>query len=352
MARRLARDTVRFEHRAVAAAAGAGFRAMQKAVAAWRAGRRWEVPGEAASQIMRAREELRDAMVLGYLLGLKRAQRSAALSLSASSSAVTILRRQLDLSERDVAAIRDQYDAEAFRVLANASASLDRSIQKAMIQAVGEGMHVREGVKELAKAFDAEGITPKSSFQLEAIFRTQMSTAYSAARWHALQAPEVQRALWGFRYATVGDDRVRPAHQLLEGVTLPKDDAFWDRNWPPNGWACRCAALELFEERDVVAPPEGPVELQGRLITPGADKGFGFNPGKVFEAIGALPEVPGVPTPGRPDWLTDEMIEAVKQVTRQTQGSGQTPPWLTKELIRAIEQAQKRESPRTRRRSP
>lgn len=41
-------------------------------------------------------------------------------------------------------------------------------------------------------------------------------------------------------YQTQGDDRVRPEHQRLDGITRPVDDSFWDTYMPPNGWRCRC----------------------------------------------------------------------------------------------------------------
>ena len=49
------------------------------------------------------------------------------------------------------------------------------------------------------------------------------------------------------RYFTQQDTRVRPAHQSLQGVTLPVTDPFWRRYWPPNGWNCRCFVVKLEE---------------------------------------------------------------------------------------------------------
>lgn len=43
-----------------------------------------------------------------------------------------------------------------------------------------------------------------------------------------------------WEYKTVGDDKVRPEHQLLEGIILPANDPRWKEIWPPNGWKCRC----------------------------------------------------------------------------------------------------------------
>jgi SPP1 gp7 family putative phage head morphogenesis protein len=151
-------------------------------------------------------------------------------------------------------------------------------------------MHVNAGVNELRKALALEGLTPDNSFTLEAIFRTQTQVAYSAGRWNADQDPAVQEILWGYKYVTVGDDRVRPEHVGLDGATFPKDDAFWNTHFPPCGWGCRCQAIPIYEEAEVVRPP-AEIEVDGKMVRPGADPGFRFNPGKVFQDQLQLAEI-------------------------------------------------------------
>ena len=40
------------------------------------------------------------------------------------------------------------------------------------------------------------------------------------------------------QYRTAHDDKVRPEHAALDGVTLPMSDTFWETYYPPNGWNC------------------------------------------------------------------------------------------------------------------
>jgi SPP1 gp7 family putative phage head morphogenesis protein len=56
-----------------------------------------------------------------------------------------------------------------------------------------------------------------------------------------------------WEYCTVGDDKVRPEHQLLNGIVLPADDPRWKKIWPPNGWKCRCYIVPrlLSEVKDI-----------------------------------------------------------------------------------------------------
>lgn len=41
-------------------------------------------------------------------------------------------------------------------------------------------------------------------------------------------------------YVTMKDNRVRPAHVYLDGITRILNDNFWNTYMPPNGWRCRC----------------------------------------------------------------------------------------------------------------
>ena len=50
-------------------------------------------------------------------------------------------------------------------------------------------------------------------------------------------------------YTTAGDDKVREEHAEWEGVTLPKDDPFWDNHTPPCGFNCRCI-IRVSDEDD------------------------------------------------------------------------------------------------------
>ncbi len=78
---------------------------------------------------------------------------------------------------------------------------------------------------------------------LEAEYQTAVASGQSAVQWQDIQANK--DALPYIKYVTVGDDRVRPAHQLLDGVTRPVDDPFWDEWFPPNGWNCRCDTQQV-----------------------------------------------------------------------------------------------------------
>jgi uncharacterized protein with gpF-like domain len=179
---------------------------------------------------------------------------------AAYDDAVRYMRKRLDLSPDDVAKLEKLYGDTAVKVTRGLGDALEAKAQEAAADIVKQGMHVQDAMQRMREAFDAAGATPQKPFLLETLVRTQIQTAYGAGRWNADQDPAVQE---------------------MEGTCLPKDDPFWQVNWPPNGFNCRCSTVEEFREEKIVQPPES-VEVDGRIIKPGADEGWGYNPGMVY----------------------------------------------------------------------
>lgn len=284
------RDLGKIVRRGLIAAGRIGWRAQQASIAALR--RRGGDPvGVALRQLDRAVPLLRDAMIVAHHQGVVRsAQMRAArvpseLSLEAPYvESMRVMRQWVTISPVQMKELGARYETEALRVLTTMKTSVQNGLQQTMLDIQMEGLHRKDAVKALSKAFKKEGLTPRNSFTLEAIFRTQSHIAYSAGRWHANQDPAIQEILWGHKYVTVGDDRVRPEHEALDGTTLPKNDPQWNLIYPPNGWACRCQVIDVFDEGEEVRPPSVAV-VDGREVIPGADQGFRFHPGKLFGSM-------------------------------------------------------------------
>ena len=251
LANTMARETARFERKSIEAGTKLGFRLMQSVILAYRRGDP-AILEVVPKRFDRMVPELRDLMVVSFLTGLQVPLPS--LALSVHTKAISFLRRRLDISVALLRELSRKFELQAVQVLTKASDLTEAKLQETFLEITRKGEHVREGVKALHKTFKDVGITPVSSFQLEAIFRTQTQIAYSVGRWQTLQDPDIQEILWGYKYVTVGDDRVRDNHVGLEGTTLPKEDTFWDVHWTPNGWACRCRIIPIYESRDSVRP--------------------------------------------------------------------------------------------------
>lgn len=200
------------------------------------------------------------------------------LALSELSDTLAVLQKKTFLN---IDSLQNQYKTQALKILNNVSQVIEEELEKTFKEMLSEGVTVKEAVRRLGDKFDDLGLSPKKPYQLETMFRTQLQMSFAAGRYQAEQHEDIQQILWGYKYITVGDDRVRDSHEILEGTTLPKDDPFWQRFYPPNGWNCRCAVIPLFEEREIVKPPQ--YNEDGTPISP--DKGFDFNPGNVFRAV-------------------------------------------------------------------
>lgn len=118
---------------------------------------------------------------------------------------------------------------------------------------------------------------------LQAEYNFAVASAQSAGKWHDFSQYADRYYL---QYRTAKDERVREEHAILDGITLPMDDKFWDEFFPPNGWNCRCNVVQVSKKR---YEPSNPSEAlaRGRSATykPNADGVnkaaiFRFNPGK------------------------------------------------------------------------
>ena len=111
---------------------------------------------------------------------------------------------------------------------------------------------------------------------LRAEYNYAIHAAQAAARWAQF---EEDGDRYDLQYRTAGDERVRESHRALDGITLPPSDPFWEENYPPNGWNCRCTAVQV-PHRDHDPQESIQASKQGREATKGkyADM-FRYNPG-------------------------------------------------------------------------
>lgn len=118
-------------------------------------------------------------------------------------------------------------------------------------------------------------------------YNAAVASSQMAAKWVSFEERQDETYL---RFDTAGDRRVRPAHAVLDGITLPMVDPFWDKYWPPLDWNCRCDATEVLTSR------AKPTDLQQRGPMPQIAQGFLSNTAKsglVFDE--SHPYFKGVP---------------------------------------------------------
>ena len=112
---------------------------------------------------------------------------------------------------------------------------------------------------------------------LRAEYNYAEASAEMAGKWERFQEDGDE---YNLQYRTAGDDKVRPEHAALHGVTLPPSDSFWDEYYPPNGWNCRCTVVQVLKDKYPVTD-RTEAFARGRAALEKDTKGmFRFNSGK------------------------------------------------------------------------
>lgn len=106
---------------------------------------------------------------------------------------------------------------------------------------------------DFKEAADAVG-QKYNEIWLRTEYNQAVAASQNAARWAEAEAEK--DIIPNLEYQTVGDDAVRTEHARLNGIIKPMDDPFWTTHYPPNGWGCRCEAVQAPEGTGKVTPDE------------------------------------------------------------------------------------------------
>lgn len=142
---------------------------------------------------------------------------------------------------------------KAFSIAKITKLDLLSDIQDSLIKAQKEGKSFESWKKDIKPTLAKKGWLGKvevtnektgeiktinvNNTRLKRIYNTNMRTANAQGRAKAQYALEGEIYL---RYIALQDGLTRPSHLRMHGITLHRDDPFWERNYPPNGWNCRC----------------------------------------------------------------------------------------------------------------
>lgn len=117
---------------------------------------------------------------------------------------------------------------------------------------------------------------------LQAEYQFAISSVQMGEKWQNY----VESNRYNLQYRTAQDDKVRISHQPLHGITLPMNNPFWDKFYPPNGWRCRCNAVQVRASKYPATNEENALKA-GNIATTQIGKDnknrleiFRFNSGK------------------------------------------------------------------------
>lgn len=130
----------------------------------------------------------------------------------------------------------------AFTVTGVQKLDILQRILDSLDDALRTGQSLGRWIDGFDELMETSGVDPLNAWRAETIFRTNVQSAYGRGRWEqGATDPE----FWGWRFNTVGDDRVRPEHEALEGHVFEKGEgvAFF----PPIDFNCRCSAEWILQ---------------------------------------------------------------------------------------------------------
>lgn len=123
----------------------------------------------------------------------------------------------------------------------------------------------------------------KASVVFETYNKNYLRTEYDTAVGQSQMAREwdeaqIKKDLFpNITYHTQRDSRVRDAHRILDGITLPVDHKFWNLNMPKNGFNCRCFTTSTNEVEVTDLKTKDLTALKDPKLFPNL---FRMNPGK------------------------------------------------------------------------
>ena len=186
-----------------------------------------------------------------------------------------------DMQARDVVLPDEYYGVlqglarqHAFSVAGVAAIDQLTQVRDSLAKAIEDGVPFDEWKRRVAD----EGILNLPNHRLDNIFRTNIQQAYQRARWAKLK--ENQRRRPYLLYSAINDSRVRPSHLAMDGIIRPVGDPFWDRNFPSNGYRCRCSVISLTEKQ--AQRRSGQDRGLNKTVTSDMepDDGWDYNPGE------------------------------------------------------------------------
>lgn len=163
-------------------------------------------------------------------------------------------------------AIEDWAKIRAFTVTGINKLDVLQQILENLVETVNGGGTLNDFQDDLGDILDSAGLDQLSPWRAETIFRTNIQSAYGRGAWEEGTDPDIADNIWGWKYWTVGDDRVRDEHDALQGLAFATGDG--DEFFPPWDFNCRCHAewITVAEAQDEgLESADAPEEAQNAL---------------------------------------------------------------------------------------
>lgn len=159
---------------------------------------------------------------------------------------------------------------------------------------------------------------------LNAEYKHALGSSLMAVKWNDLRQDTDRYFL---QYRTAQDSRVRPDHAALDGITLPADDPFWSKYYPPNGWGCRCQAVQVRRSKYQPSDPKEAMKLGDEATDTLKQRMFRYNAGTEMQLF--PPKHPYYKAPAEAKKVIEQLSEEEKKQKRIDEMIKELPDTLT-----------------------
>lgn len=193
------------------------------------------------------------------------------------NEALSWFRDKLDIPTTKWDELAGEAHGKGFMSAGAYQADLLAELRQMTDRAIAGGIDIREFRRQFRPLVERYGWALQGggpAWRSDLIWRTNISTAYQAGRWQQFETAGVEYLKY------VHNDGVRnprPNHLAMDGLILPRTDPFWQINYPPNGWGCKCRAVPATRAEYEAARPELRTRPEDWQSMP--DKGWDCNVG-------------------------------------------------------------------------
>lgn len=166
---------------------------------------------------------------------------------------------------------------------------------------------------------------------LNAEYKHALGSSLMAVKWNDLKQDTDRYFL---QYRTAQDSRVRPDHAALDGITLPADDPFWSKYYPPNGWGCRCQAVQVRRSKYQPSDPKEAMKLGDEATETLKQQMFRYNAGTEMALF--PPKHPYYKAPAKAKKVIKQMSEEEQKKRRIDEMIKELPDTLTADEKKAV----------------
>ena len=208
--------------------------------------------------------------------------------------------KRLETSDHWTDVWRDEH-AVAFTAARMTQESLVEEVHRELARALRNGETFESFRARVEPLLERRGWAPPMRggdipTRLKRIYQTDMRTARAAGQWSRI---ERDADAFPFLLYSLGPSiEHRDKHVAWAGLILAVGDPFWNTNFPPNGWGCKCRVRPMTRrKRDRLLAEEGasyrteapqlpvrdwvnPATGEVRTVTAGVDPGWDYNPGR------------------------------------------------------------------------